>query len=198
MHYGISRKWSIRYLYGPTEIIFCSLLQRYVFFCHWPFVIIAEEFSCPGFYHCQGARQCVAPDRLCDGISDCPHGDDETVCNIECPSLCVCAGRSVYCEDRNLDILPHLVDIHSRQLNLKKNNINRLSRDKLNLPFLSKLFLSHNKVTQIFPGAFQHLQNLLVLINHGYWLSKFKSWAVLQPGFETKNIKVLNLCSAFF
>ena len=37
------------------------------------------------------------PDHVCDGIKQCPHHDDELVCSIQCPALCLCQGWAYVC-----------------------------------------------------------------------------------------------------
>lgn len=32
------------------------------------------------FFRCQWSETCVAPDLVCDGIKDCPKGEDERLC----------------------------------------------------------------------------------------------------------------------
>ena len=40
-----------------------------------------EHYQCPSMYKCQ-ASYCIALHMVCDGISDCPHGEDESYCAI--------------------------------------------------------------------------------------------------------------------
>ena len=54
--------------------------------------------ACPGMYRCQVSRICLDMMFLCDGIRQCPHGDDEKLCDISCPENCTCNnGYSVDC-----------------------------------------------------------------------------------------------------
>ncbi len=48
--------------------------------------------SCPGLFKCLNSVICISPESLCDGIIDCPYGDDIRFCDMNlpvCPILCV-------------------------------------------------------------------------------------------------------------
>ena len=44
-------------------------------------VYVSDVFKCPGAYRCHGQRYCTALSQVCDGIKDCPAGDDELFCS---------------------------------------------------------------------------------------------------------------------
>ena len=46
------------------------------------------SFECPDMFHCPGAY-CVPYNRVCDGVIDCPYGDDENhaCANYTCPGI---------------------------------------------------------------------------------------------------------------
>ena len=44
------------------------------------FLFLSESFTCPGGYRCHAASFCVTPHEVCDGIQQCPMGDDEMFC----------------------------------------------------------------------------------------------------------------------
>ncbi|XP_072039547.1 uncharacterized protein [Amphiura filiformis] len=56
-----------------------------------------EEYTCPGYYRCQGQSYCLSIAKTCDGIKQCPRGDDELFCGYECPEGCNCVGYSYKC-----------------------------------------------------------------------------------------------------
>ena len=51
-------------------------------------LIFCEHHHCPGHFKCTNSY-CVPYRTVCDGIYDCPHGEDENTCahkDLECPS----------------------------------------------------------------------------------------------------------------
>lgn len=50
--------------------------------CFWfqLFLFRISEWCSPGQYICPNSRVCIERSRLCDGIKDCPLGDDEKQC----------------------------------------------------------------------------------------------------------------------
>ncbi|XP_072044917.1 uncharacterized protein [Amphiura filiformis] len=52
--------------------------------------------ECPGYYLCEevpdvNISQCILKDDLCDGLTQCPGGDDEMECDVKrCPGECSC------------------------------------------------------------------------------------------------------------
>lgn len=53
--------------------------------------------DCPGLFRCHDSDICLALSDVCDGISHCPHSDDEKLCDAPCPPSCVCDGFSLEC-----------------------------------------------------------------------------------------------------
>ena len=57
---------------------------------------LCKYVECPKQYKCQGAY-CIPIRKVCDGITDCPVGDDEASCvNFSCPRHMRCTG-TVFC-----------------------------------------------------------------------------------------------------
>ncbi len=60
--------------------------------------------SCPGFFKCIGSTICLWSNSLCDGVRECPDGDDEYLCVEEfsvlplCPHNCSCLLYAIMCE----------------------------------------------------------------------------------------------------
>ncbi len=126
-------------------------------------ISISAEFSCPGFYRCQDAIQCIPPNQLCDGERQCPLADDEDNCGLSCNPGCTCQSLMVNCSTSGLAEFPAVVEYNTRLLNLNSNNISQLPNYSLLFPFMSKLYLSHNTLDHITPGTFKYMNNLLVL-----------------------------------
>ena len=56
-----------------------------------------DKMICPGFYRCLYSSVCVHSDHLCDKWPHCPQRDDEWLCNMTCPTQCLCQGHSFLC-----------------------------------------------------------------------------------------------------
>ena len=56
-----------------------------------------EEYRCPGYYRCRSSRVCLHPEYVCDGMAHCPQRDDELLCDLVCPTGCVCYGLAFSC-----------------------------------------------------------------------------------------------------
>lgn len=58
-----------------------------------------EEAQCSGTYKCRQSY-CVSTQKVCDGVIDCPYGDDEFACPIHtCGSMLHCGTRCVHPKD---------------------------------------------------------------------------------------------------
>jgi hypothetical protein len=44
------------------------------------FLFFVVEWCSPDMYVCTNAKLCIRQDRVCDGVRDCPSGDDEKNC----------------------------------------------------------------------------------------------------------------------
>ncbi len=99
---------------------------------------------------------------MCDGVRQCPKGDDEDHCHIECPLYCACQTQSIDCSSRSLTEFPLPVSSAVRLFNLSGNDLSELPKN-MKYHFLSKLYLSHNMLLVLVPGTFKDMNNLLVL-----------------------------------
>ena len=63
-----------------------------------------DNMTCPGYYRCFQSVVCVHADHLCDDQHHCPQQDDEWLCNMTCPSQCLCLGQAFVC--------PHHFSVH--------------------------------------------------------------------------------------
>ena len=53
-----------------------------------------EKHTCPGYYKCHRSF-CIPVHALCDGVEDCPSGEDEVSCkNFQCTGVLKCKGNS--------------------------------------------------------------------------------------------------------
>ncbi|XP_045187782.2 G-protein coupled receptor GRL101-like [Mercenaria mercenaria] len=107
---------------------------------------------------------CIPLDQVCDGYRHCLHGDDELVCDFECPYGCFCNGLAANCRARNMS---HVYDIpkttRELDLSLNKRLDSVLQMPVLDLIVLSILNLSGCDIDVITRNAFNRLRNLQLL-----------------------------------
>ena len=142
---------------------------------HFLFSLFSDSFVCPGYYRCEGASNCILPEQLCDGERQCPLADDEEHCHFDCPITCICHAFTVFCSDNNINVFPKEIDNKARLIDLNNNQLTEISNATLYFPFLAKLYLSSNMITEIKPGIFLHMRNLLVLDLGDNMLSQLKA-----------------------
>ena len=66
------------------------------------------RYKCRGQFRCHNSSYCVPPHSICNGINDCPLGDDEFFCHPQlpvCPENCTCVIYSISCLYSNLRII---------------------------------------------------------------------------------------------
>ena len=76
---------------------------------------------------------------------------------------CSCSGLSFNCQSLNLNDIPTNINRDIRSLNLDGNRISHLNMALLEFPFLFKLNISGNSITQMRSNQFKHLHNLMIL-----------------------------------
>ncbi len=71
---------------------------------------------CSHMFHCHESQLCIHVEDLCNGILDCPKGDDEMLCqlkSVSCPQSCDCFHFGITCSHVTLNkdelkYLPHI------------------------------------------------------------------------------------------
>ena len=146
--------------------------------------------TCPGLYSCRDSTVCVHADHMCDGWPQCPQRDDEWLCDMTCPSQCLCQGHAFLCprpfsahlfrQLRYLDargsgmMLSELVNnTYIIHLSLAHCSIGFLS--VMTFPNLKLLDLSHNEMASVAINDFTELQNLQILSLRGNPLTSIAS-----------------------
>ena len=137
-----------------------------------------ENMTCPGFYRCFNSTVCVHADHLCDGWPHCPQHDDEWLCNMTCPSQCLCRGHAFLCSQPfPAPLSPFLRYLDARGSGLTPSALKtvvglvHLSLSQCSLTFLPVmgfanlqfLDLSDNNLTAFSMAAFTYLINLKLL-----------------------------------
>ena len=142
--------------------------------------------SCPGLFRCRNSSICLDPERLCDGVPNCPHRDDELMCDVEFPEECECHGLSGVCRylqntsiiklpkelrylkmsendfQHGLPALKHMTNLVVLLLNdCKITSIESYAFNRQRN--LVELDLSHNRIRYIYPYAFTGLESLTLL-----------------------------------
>ncbi|XP_053130139.1 nyctalopin-like [Hemicordylus capensis] len=82
-----------------------------------------------------------------------------------CPARCKCSSEAItYCNRAGLRSLPREIEASTVSLSLSNNFLRLLTADAFNnLTFLNSLWLDHNNLTFLYPGAFKSLCSLRVL-----------------------------------
>ena len=66
-----------------------------------------QQRVCSGMFKCKNSSICINEDNLCDSVTDCHLGDDESFClahqpNTNCPANCSCLLFSLSCDNTSL------------------------------------------------------------------------------------------------
>ncbi|XP_013411659.1 uncharacterized protein LOC106174585 [Lingula anatina] len=149
-----------------------------------------ERYSCPGMFRCQGHRECIHHDLVCDGIVHCKDtGDDEKFCKTpKCPLGCYCMGFTIDCSMNDLRELP-AVDKEIRGLFLPFNKLAPNSSSFHGYHYLRVLDLSENDIKELIPNTFQDLVNLVELNLANNDISAIKKGAFVGLA----NLRTLNI-----
>ncbi len=146
-----------------------------------------QNYTCTAMFKCRHSLRCILVQNTCDWYSDCPFGEDETVCTGKfCVRNCVCVNHGISCE--NSTDYEHLITIidnfifinisNSYTQGVFLQNLGNSSRlifrnSSLTESFLCKsnnslnmrlLDLGHNLVRKVLSKYFACLPNLLELI----------------------------------
>ena len=133
------------------------------------------NLTCPGFYHCFNSSVCAHADHLCDGWPHCAQGDDEWLCDMICPTQCLCQGHVFLCskpfpvhlfthlrylDAQGTDMTPTDLANNSYIVHLSLSGCSLTSLPPMSLVNLQFLDLSANNLTIVSMTAFIHLHNL--------------------------------------
>ena len=131
--------------------------------------------TCLGLFRCQKSTTCLSHDDVCNGITQCPYGDDELACNITCPDTCNCEGLIITCQHNQLENLMQKVSMYSRKLDFSNS---RFSDNKVviqQFPYLAELVLYNCNIEHVNSYSFEHLKNLILLdLSHNRFTVLYK------------------------
>ncbi|XP_053387807.1 uncharacterized protein LOC123563440 [Mercenaria mercenaria] len=175
--------------------------------------IYTADSPCRNAFRCGFSHVCIPLSQVCDKKPQCPHGEDEEVCDFVCPKYCACKGYSASCPKqshnvfnflsssiRTLDVnhctgLNGTLDIQSNfffliELNISFSNITFVSHESFShTKHLLTLDLSHNLLTVIRNDVFDGLRHLKLLLLCGNGLI-----SVIEPSaFSGLGVKDLTI-----
>ena len=107
-------------------------------------------------FHCKESNICIHAEDVCDTFEDCPHKDDEILCNVKTakyPKGCSCVNFAILCrnitDNATIEKFTPYVSFHSTYSNMTEVVF------LLNNPNLKMLNLSHNTFENICLLQFQ-------------------------------------------
>lgn len=146
-----------------------------------------------------GSPRCQSPKQLQNVPIDdvemndfkCDDIEEETECGPDglCPARCTCTGTVVRCSRQKLQKFPRFIPSTTTELYLDVNEITSIPRELPQLPHLTKLDLSNNKVAVLPANVFRNLTNL-----HSLILSYNKLQCILPDAFKgMESLRMLSL-----
>ena len=192
-HYICDGKWDCPLGYDEHRNNFCS-----------------EFRNCHGMFVCHDTNICLHVKDVCDGYIDCPHQDDEILCELSvshCPKYCICVNFAVSCKNititpRNWNNLPY-ISVHITKskigsatflfkipnlkiLNITFNSINSICDDLFQAKDILVIDLSFNYVREITSNCFYDLYFLtnVNLRNNNLSILKIKSFNNILSSFS--------------
>ncbi len=121
--------------------------------------------ECPGMFHCRNRATCIDLEKVCDGVVDCGQGDDEKVCETNCPTGCMCSQLILNCS--TLSKALSIQSKSTRSISVINTGIQDEDLVQLqttnNSRYLLHMNLSHNLISKVMPHTFHQFSNLLHL-----------------------------------
>ena len=145
------------------------VLSKQISYLHCLFPILFTAITkvrCVNKYRCKWSKLCIPLNQVCDGHTQCPHDDDELLCDFKCPNDCSCVGFKAQCSNNNFTLKElSTVPVTTRQLDLSFNtNLqNIFTGSYLEIMVLVKLNLSSCDIVQVYKYSFRKIKNLVNL-----------------------------------
>ena len=157
---------------------------------------------CTNQFKCRSSQVCIHIHDICNHILDCPHHDDEILCELKdfkCPKKCVCLNYALRCSELTLQFqslynLPyvafHLVAVSMASvsflklnkfimvLNVSQNEITDICNDNVYPSNIRRVDFSWNNIQKLSKNCFDNLVNLneIILHRNKIFLLKAKSF----------------------
>ena len=149
------------------------------------------HFHCGGFFVCAKChhKECIHVTEICNGVKDCCTGEDEDICNLQCPKPCKCLMYAAACSSSSFESISVLINSYMVYLELTnilmidnsfdkvyveryilvlkwtKSKLEDICTDvKLNSVFLQYLDFSFNNLYQIENHCFLLHKELKILL----------------------------------
>ncbi|XP_037784836.1 G-protein coupled receptor GRL101-like [Penaeus monodon] len=125
-----------------------------------------------------GSGPCLALERVCDGIVNCPlTWDDEDHCPFSCSAIvpeCECKDVSISCLRRGLTFLPGDIESQISRFHLAGNLLNETLSSTTFATYRHIVFLdlSNNSLTTLPIGVFFQMSRLRILDLRDNFLTK--------------------------
>ena len=138
--------------------------------------------KCENMFKCRKSQICVQTEDVCNGFIDCPHEEDEILCDlidVKCPDSCVCLNFAIMCSNitfnvaQTLPFISYHISFSAMQfitsllenknalfLNLTHNSIKNICNGTFNTHKVVSLDFSFNLNQEIEQNCLFNLQNL--------------------------------------
>ena len=147
--------------------------------------------QCYNLYKCVQSQICIHLNDICNGVTDCPHKEDESYCslnNVICPLTCKCLTYAIQCIKLNLnvDIFKKAFPFHVVSIEMSQN-YSTLYFLKF-FKFVTTLILVKNEIEQLC-GKLPSFQYLFVLDAGFNNIKRITSYCIIDAYF----LKILRL-----
>ena len=153
-------------------------------------------------FHCRMSIIYIHIEDVCGGYKDCPHSDDEIMCelrNIKCPEMCTCLNFAIICNS-NLTFVNNMVILPFVFVSISHGSLSSLNiLSMFDHAFLIKV--THNRISNIcgiLSGndsveMIKLSNNMIVNLTHHYLynITKLKTLYLDNNLLETIHIKAL-------
>ncbi len=149
----------------------------------------SRHMFCSDLFRCRDSATCIHLRDVCDNIGDCPHSDDEAICDLKgitCPTLCMCHIYALVCSGHHFKSesfhqqYPHmyLLAAHSKigsldflqyfqhliHLDLSHNSLETPCKQLNGRGTVQHCDVSHNHITVLEKHCFCDMTNLTSLL----------------------------------
>ena len=90
-----------------------------------------NHFSCEGMFKCSRCnfKACIHTTQVCDSITDCCSGEDESLCEFQCPYSCKCLIYALHCSNLLYESISEFMSTDQIYLEFVMVRINQIGFD---------------------------------------------------------------------